>query len=212
MIFWKIRTEGDRNLGYLIGDLETGKAAVVDPSYTPDRFIEAASKPGLTITCVIGTHAHTDHTKGMARIKKKTGARSIRHKSSRGPSDIRAWDKCRVKVGSLDLLIIHTPGHTPDSICILVENELITGDTLFVGKVGGTNSENMARKEYDSLHRLMKLGDDVEVFPGHDFGATPSSTIGHERRTNPFLLCKTFKDFLWLKNNWEDYKREYGIK
>ena len=110
--------------------------------------------------------------------------------------------------------IIHCPGHSPESIGLLVdETKLISGDELFVGKVGGTGSEDQARTQYDSLHgRFMTLDDAVEVWPGHDVGVQPSSTIGHERRTNPFLLRESFEDFLWLKRNWAQYKKEQGIQ
>lgn len=211
-MLWQIETGGDRNFGYLVGDVAHREAAVIDPSYMPKRFLEAAAKPGLKITYVIGTHSHNDHTKGMAEIRKKVGATSVRHKSSRGRPDIRVIDGDELHVGGLTLKIIHTPGHTPDSICILIGDELITGDTLFVGKVGGTRTRNMARKEFDSLYRLLTLDDSVKICPGHDFGASPKSTIGHERETNPFLLRTDFEDFMWLKDNWEEYKREHGIQ
>lgn len=212
MIFWQIETDGDRNFGYLIGDTTTREAAVVDPSFRPDRFLEAAAKPDLRIIYVIGTHSHHDHTQGMPKIKKKIGAKTVRHKSSRGRPDVRVFDDDVLRVGTLELKIIHTSGHTPDSICILVEDKLITGDTLFVGKVGGTRTRNMARKEFDSLQKLMTLDDSVEVYPGHDFGVSPTSTIGHERKTNPFLLCRDFEEFVHLKDNWEAYKSEHGIQ
>jgi glyoxylase-like metal-dependent hydrolase (beta-lactamase superfamily II) len=90
---------------------------------------------------------------------------------------------------------------------------LITGDTLFVGKVGGTDLGDGARREYDSLHnKLMTLPDHIEVWPGHNFGSAPSSTIGNERRTNPFLQQKSFEDFVHLKAHWIQYKREHGLK
>ena len=89
----------------------------------------------------------------------------------------------------------------------------ITGDILFVGKVGGTDLGDGARREYDSLHnKLMTLPDHIEVWPGHDFGTAPSSTIGNERRTNPFLQQKSFEDFVHLKAHWIQYKREHGLK
>jgi len=206
MIFWQIETDGNRNFGYLIGDLTTKEAAVVDPSFRPDRFLEVAAKPDLRIIYVIGTHSHHDHTQGMSVIKKAVGAKTVRHKSSRVRSDVRVFGDDVIRVGTLELKIIHTSGHTPDSICILVEDKLITGDTLFVGKVGGTRTRNMAQKEFDSLHRLMALDDSIEVYPGHDFGVSPTSTIGHERETNPFLLRTDFEEFVYLKDNWETYK------
>ena len=87
----------------------------------------------------------------------------------------------------------------------------MTGDTLFVGKVGGTDFGKGARQEYDSLKKLMKLDDDIEVYPGHNFGVKPSSTIGHERTTNPFILTHSFESFVELKQNWLAYKKEHGI-
>ncbi len=117
-----------------------------------------------------------------------------------------------LRLGTMTLTFIHTPGHTDDSICVLGGNKLVTGDTLFVGKVGGTDYGAGAFKEYESLHnKLMTLDDGVEVYPGHDYGVKPSSTIGHERRTNPFLLRDSFESFLDLKMNWLEYKKEHGI-
>ena len=213
MIFQQIRAGGDRNFGYLIGDEETGEAAVIDPSYSPKEFLRVAKKQNLKIIYVIGTHAHGDHTSGIAALKKKTGAKIVMHTSSPDNVDIRVADGDTLKLGNLELKVIHTPGHTPDGICILAGDMLVTGDTLFVGKVGGTSTDEAARIEYDSLfNKLMKLDDAIEVYPGHDYGIAPTSTIGHERQTNPFLLRKDLKDFNWLKDNWLAYKQKHGIK
>lgn len=213
MIFQQILAGEGRNFGYLIGDEETGEAFVIDPSSFPEKLIQAAQKHKLKIVYVIGTHAHGDHTGGIPTIKRETGAKVVMHASAPGGADVSVKDGDTLKVGNLELKIIHTPGHTPDGICILVDNKLLTGDTLFVGKIGGTGTEEAARIEYDSLfNKLMKLDDKIEVYPGHDYGVAPTSTIGHERRTNPFILRKEFKDFKWLKDNWTQYKLEHGIK
>ena len=213
MIFQQISAGGDRNFGYLIGDEETKEAAVIDPSSSPGVFPPAAKKHGLKIVCIIGTHGHGDHTGGIAALKRETGAKVVMHTSSPGSADVSAADGDMLKLGKLELKIIHTPGHTLDSMCILAGDKLVTGDTLFVGKVGGTQTEQAAKTEYDSLfNKLMKLDDSIEVYPGHDYGVAPTSTIGHERATNPFLLRKEFKDFKWLKDNWAAYKLEHGIK
>ncbi len=93
------------------------------------------------------------------------------------------------------------------------QGRLITGDTLFVGKVGGTHDADSARLEYDSLRgKICSLPPETEVWPGHDYGVRPSSTIGDELRENPFLLRATFESFLDLKSNWAEYKRIHGIK
>ncbi|MBT4484431.1 MAG: hypothetical protein HOC71_12230 [Candidatus Latescibacteria bacterium] len=89
----------------------------------------------------------------------------------------------------------------------------MTGDTLFVGKVGGTGLGNDARDEYRSLHeKLIPLPEDTRVWPGHDYGVRPSSTIGEELRENPFILRNSLEEFVELKKNWAEYKRKHGIK
>lgn len=213
MIFQQISAGGDRNFGYLIGDEESKEAAIIDPSSSPEVFPPEAEKLGLKIVYIIGTHGHGDHTSGISALKKETGAKVVMHSSAPGNADISVSDGDTIKLGKLELKIIHTPGHTLDSICILTQDKLVTGDTLFVGKVGGTGTEGAAKIEYDSLYnKLMKLDDNIEVYPGHDYGVAPTSTIGHERETNPFLLRKDFEDFIWLKDNWAAYKLEHGIK
>ena len=94
----------------------------------------------------------------------------------------------------------------------LLRGDLTRRDDLRVGKVGGTDYGKGAEQEYHSLHQLMKLPDTTQVYPGHDFGVTPSSTIGNERRTNPFLLRESFEEFVELKRHWLEYKQEHGIK
>jgi glyoxylase-like metal-dependent hydrolase (beta-lactamase superfamily II) len=210
MIFEQIMTGGDRNYAYLIGDEGTKKAAVVDPANHPKKVLARAKEQGLEVVYLINTHGHSDHTSGNKHVLSKTGARLV--------ADGAAHNGKVYDLGEVKLEIIHTPGHTEDSLCVLAEGpgsvgKLVTGDTLFVGKVGGTGYGDDARAEYDSLHqKLMILPDDVEVWPGHNYGVEPSSTIGNERRTNPFLLRKSFEEFVDLKRNWLQYKAEHGIK
>ncbi len=210
MIFEQVKAGGDRNFAYLIGDEGSKLAAVVDPAFNPEMLLERAERHGLTIQYVINTHNHFDHTNGNNRIIQKTGAKLVGF-NVREPG-INVKDGDELYLGELRLKVIHTPGHTPDGICILVENKLLTGDTLFVGKVGGTGYGRDARNEYDALHnKLMALPDDVEVYPGHDYGVAPSSTIGNEKKTNPFILQDSFESFLDLKKNWLEYKQKHGI-
>ena len=212
MIFEQIRVGGDRNFAYLVGDETSKEAAVIDPSFDPDRVIYRAEQHGLTVKYIIGTHDHFDHTNGNRQAKKRTGAQIVMHRSAGSSCDVPVDDGAELALGSLKLKIIHTPGHTNDGICVLAGNKLATGDTLFVGKVGGTGFGEDARNEYDSLHnKLMVLDDDVEVYPGHDYGVQPTSTIGHEKKTNPFILRESFEDFVDLKRNWLEYKRIHGI-
>jgi hydroxyacylglutathione hydrolase len=212
MIFHQIDAGGDRNFAYLIADAEGGKAALFDPPRDPSLLVTLVGKHRLNVLYVVLTHGHGDHTWGAAPAKKRTGARIVAHPACPIEADIRVGDGDTLPLGSLTLTFIHTPGHTGDSMCILAANKLITGDTLFVGKVGGTDFGDEAKKEYDSLHRkLMTLDDAVEVYPGHNYGTRPSSTIGDERRTNLFILRDSFESFVDLKIHWLEYKKEHGI-
>lgn len=212
MIFEQIPTGGDRNFAYLVGDEASGECALVDPSNDPAKCVKAARKHNLVVKYVINTHGHSDHTNGNETVRKRTGARVVAHESAWQAHDMTVRDGATLKLGELELRFIHTPGHTDDAVCILAGEKLMTGDTLFVGKVGGTDFGDGARTEFESLRRLMKLPDEVEVYPGHDYGVAPSSTIGRERETNPFILRKEFDDFVDLKKHWAEYKAEHGIK
>ncbi len=213
MIFEQIAVGGDRNFGYLVGDEQSKKAMLVDPSYNQKKVLSLVSDLGLDVIYVVNTHGHYDHSKLSKRIAKATAAQVVCHKSASRGSQLGVDDGHQLEVGSLLVKIIHTPGHTADSICLLAEDKLITGDTLFVGKVGGTDLGDSARQEYHSLFdKLLKLPDNTQVWPGHDYGVRPTSTIGDERRENPFLLCGSCEEFIDLKRNWAKYKREHGIK
>lgn len=212
MIFYQIDAGGDRNFAYLIGDRDGGKAVLFDPPPNSRRYHGYVEKHRLEVAYAVITHGHGDHTWGVSEAIERYDCKAVGHQSILLDLDVPVNDGEMLPLGDLTLKIIHTPGHTDDAICVLCEDKLITGDTLFVGKVGGTDLGDGARKEWDSLHKLTKLPPNVEVWPGHDFGVAPSSTIGHEIGSNPFLLCKTFEDFVNLKANWDRYKREHGIK
>ncbi len=212
MIFYQIRAGGDRNFAYLIGDADGGKAALFDPPADISKYAPLLDKHNLHVEYIVLTHGHGDHTSGAATTQKHTGADIVAHGSNYTHADVRVEDGDTLPLGNLELRFIHTPGHTEDSICILCNGKLITGDTLFVGKVGGTGFGEDARNEYHSLHeKLMTLPDEVEVYPGHDYGVAPTSTIGNEKKTNPFILRNSFESFVDLKRNWLQYKEEHGI-
>ncbi len=210
MIFEQIRVGGDRNFAYLIGDPTSGQAALIDPAHKPAMVLERVAELGLSVTLLINTHGHSDHIGGNPLVLRKTEARLVEQGNT--------TDGERMSLGEVTLTFIHTPGHTTDCMCILAKAEgdtprLVTGDTLFVGKVGGTGLGEDARQEYHSLHeKLMTLPGETEVWPGHDYGKRPSSSIAEEKAENPFILQESFEEFVDLKRNWAEYKRKHRIK
>jgi hydroxyacylglutathione hydrolase len=208
----QIRTGGDRNFGYLCADEATGEVFAVDPSNSPEALVDAARQHGWRLVYAFCTHGHSDHTNGNGEFERLTGLRVLLFGDRCARTGIEVAHGASFPLGDGIISIIHTPGHTPDSICLLAGEALFTGDTLFVGKVGGTWSDADARQEYHSLHeRLMTLPETVGVYPGHDYGTAPVSTIGQEKNTNPFLLQPDVETFLDLKKNWATYKKEHGI-
>jgi glyoxylase-like metal-dependent hydrolase (beta-lactamase superfamily II) len=208
----QFRTGGDRNFGYLVADEQAGAAAIIDPSYAPERIVQYAREHQYDVRYVFSTHDHSDHTNGNRKVEELTGRRALLYQDQDPETGVVVQDGARLPLGALEITILHTPGHTHDAICLYVGDAVFTGDTLFVGKVGGTDYGEGARQEYDSLHRkLLALPKETRVFPGHDVGVDPESTIAHERETNPFLLQPDYEAFVHLKRNWAAYKREHGI-
>ena len=214
MIFEQIRVDGDRNFAYLIGDEATKEVAIVDASYAPERVLQRVQAHGLKVKYVISTHSHPDHVVGNSYVVERTSAPEVLHESTPYACTLRVRDNQELSVGNLTLRFLHTPGHIPDHVCVLAGNKLLTGDILFVGKIGGTGPRfplSDPGQQWNSLHRLMLLDPNIEVWPGHDYGVRASSTIRDETLTNPFLLTKTFEEFLHLKEHWLDYKKAHNI-
>jgi hydroxyacylglutathione hydrolase len=213
---------GDRNFGYLI--VHQNEACLVDPGEDPSLLLERLRASGSKLRWLIGTHAHADHIASMQALQEETGAQIVLSEFASGTTDLAKTltqtvlrgERSRLELGDLELELLATPGHTPCSLCVLTpevagHRHLLTGDTLFVGKVGGTTDRMSALSEFRSLGRLLELDDTVLVWPGHHYGVRPTSSIGEERRENPFLRRKDFEDFCWLKDNWADYKAEHCI-
>lgn len=197
MIFKQVPVGSFQNFSYLIGDESTKKAALVDPAWEVDRLLQLCSELGLAVSLVINTHSHSDHVGGNEVVSQRTGAKMVAHAASPVHKDISVTDGDRISVGNLSVQVIHTPGHCPDHICLLFDNKLLTGDTLFVGECGrtdlpGGNSGDM----YDSLNKLLELDDKIEVYPGHDYGHNKSSTIRYERQNNYTLKKRTREQFI----------------
>ena len=197
MFFKQVKGSGD-NFSYLITDEESKETMVVDPSNNGLEIIEIIESEGLKLIYIVDTHAHRDHTNGNAILKAKYQAKVVVYSESPVTNDIEVMDGDILRVGQVKVSVIHTPGHSPDSISLLVDGKVLTGDLLFIGECGRTDlSGGDSRQMYQSLFEvLMKLPDNVEVYPGHDYGKMPSSTIGRERKTNYVLQPRSIQEFV----------------
>ena len=194
---------------YLIGCESTGQALVIDPAGDEEQVAAAAREAGLEIKYIFNSHGHSDHSCGNARMKELTGAPLVMHAAdddlfnlSRGagrsmswgltpspPADVRIEEETTLEVGRVRLDVLHTPGHTPGGLCLLSQGNLFTGDTLFVGSGGRTDLPGASLPTMlKSIKRLMSLPDETIIWPGHDYGDTPTSTIGREKRTNVYVV------------------------
>jgi glyoxylase-like metal-dependent hydrolase (beta-lactamase superfamily II) len=210
MIFRPFYTYETGCAGYLLGCGSLGKCAVVDPQEADvDDYLAFAAAKGMKITHVIDTHVHADHRSGGRRLAERVGAAYCLHKSAEVEFPFTALDDGQeIELGNTRFRVLHTPGHTPESISLLVSDLrrgpepwfVLTGDTLFSGAVGrpdlpGHERENAARLRQSLHERLLSLPDDLEVYPAHFSGSVcgagmsgkPSSTIGFEKRWNPLL-------------------------
>jgi len=198
MIFKQVPVGAFQNFAYIIGDERTKIGALVDPAWETDMLLKLCENLGLRVAYIINTHSHQDHVQGNELVAKRAGAKIMMHERAPLRKDVSMKDGDVIEIGSLKAKVIHTPGHSADSICLLVGGRLLTGDTLFVGECGrtdlpGSNPSQM----YDSLfNKILPLQDDVEVYPGHDYGPKPSSTIGYERKYNYTLKHRTRKEFV----------------
>jgi glyoxylase-like metal-dependent hydrolase (beta-lactamase superfamily II) len=204
MIFEQIPVGMMANFTYVLGCEKTKKAAVVDPSVDVPEIRAFIEDNGLTLEYIFVTHGHGDHVGGVASLADDTGAKVVVHggdapglEQAGIPTDVVVKDGDRVSVGEVEVEIIHTPGHTPGGICLLAEGKLMTGDTLFVGNCGRTDFPGGSMEQlFNSIQtRLKVLDESVEVYPGHDYGMQPTSTIGHEKKTNPTMTATTLEEF-----------------
>ncbi len=194
---------------YLIGDEESQEGLFIDPADDATRLLAEAKSHGLDkIKYIINTHSHVDHIMGNAEMAKKTGAKIIIHEedatalvqtpsdllemfsaTTSPPADIVVKDGDVIQVGHVGLKVIHTPGHSAGGISLYLDGGVFTGDTLFVGSVGRTDFPGSSWDVLEASIRkkLYVLPGETVVFPGHNYGATPTSTIQYERRHNPFV-------------------------
>ena len=188
------------NFSYLLYCPDTLEGAVVDPSMRPELLLEKASRLGVSIELLLNTHGHQDHIAGNPVILKNCSAKLAAHPDEVENPEIPLKEGSALKVGNAEIEVMHTPGHTPGSLVFRAGNDLITGDTLFVSRCGRADLPGSdVRKLYQSLERIKTLPDSMSVYPGHNYGPTPTSTIGWEKQHNEFLKCQTLEDFIELR-------------
>jgi hydroxyacylglutathione hydrolase len=214
LYFKQIEIGPMQNYVYLIGSTETRKVAVVDAAWEIDTILKVAKQDEMEITHAFVTHTHPDHVgggfagmeiDGVTELLEKCKAKVVVHKAEaeflKGLSSsdmIKSDNGDKVDVGGVEIQLMHTPGHTPGSQCFLVDNRIVSGDTLFIDACGrvdfpGGDPEQM----YNSLtQKLMALPDDTILFPGHNYAALPHATLGEQKKTNPYLRFSSLKQFL----------------
>jgi glyoxylase-like metal-dependent hydrolase (beta-lactamase superfamily II) len=181
---------------------ETREAAIVDPAWELDRLLREAQARDLRVTHALITHTHEDHIEGVAELVRRTGATVVVSAREAGalandaPGWVPARDRGDIALGRCGVRALDTPGHTVGGTCYLADGFVITGDVLFVGGCGRTDFPGGdTAAMWRSLQRLMALPEETRVYPGHDYGPTPTATLAHEIRENPFLRCRTLEEF-----------------
>jgi glyoxylase-like metal-dependent hydrolase (beta-lactamase superfamily II) len=194
---------------YLVFDEDSREGFLIDPAGDEGRLLGLLDENEVKLRYIVNTHGHADHTCGNDLLKRETGALLVMHElddaffqkpecrewaASMGfkpspPADVRVRDGDELTVGGLTMRFVHTPGHTPGACCIWINGNLFTGDTLFVGAVGRTD---LPGSSFDQLleslrDKILPLSPGTVIWPGHDYGDQPRSTVGHEMETNPYI-------------------------
>ena len=184
------RPDGDGCLGYLVVDEASRTALAIDPRLDQvDRFQEALAAHDLRLTHALDTHTHADHLSGVRRLAQRTGAAVLAHAASKLKGPVRRLaGGATFELGTKTVTVLDAPGHTPDSLALLVDGHLFTGDALFVGGAGRTDFMGGSASDlYDTFRRFEGLPDETVVHPGHDYVGRAVTTIGEERAQNPLF-------------------------
>lgn len=194
---WKIGPMD--NCVYVFGSDEGADVALVDPGFEVSEVLARIDGLGRRVSDIVATHGHYDHVQGIPEARKHTEAPVWAHPRAQFPVDRALDEHTHVTIAGIDVEVLHTPGHSPDAVCLVLDGtHLLTGDTLFIGECGrvdlpGSDPEQMHET---LLTRLARLPGHLLVCPGHDYGATPMSTLEHERLHNYTLKPRTREEFL----------------
>lgn len=200
MIVHQIQVGNMQNFTYVVEDDDTSEGIVIDPSWDLDEIQQIITRKNLKIKYIVNTHHHFDHTLGNQGMVDFTGAQIIQHENSELQKDIVVKNGDVIKFGNSELKVLHTPGHSKDSICLVGDGKLFSGDTLFVGNCGRVDLPGGSAKElfHSLLDVLYDLDDNLVLYSGHNYGLSAISTIGQEKLTNLVLQKRTEDEFLDL--------------
>ena len=192
------------NFVYLVGSKSTREVFVVDPAWQVDTILRAAREEGLTIKGALVSHFHFDHTNGIEELLESVNCPVYVNKKDVpylgfGSQHIKESDNGqKVKAGDVEIEMIHTPGHTPGSQCFHVRGGLISGDTLFINACGRCDlpGGDATQMYYTLTQKMLKFDDSTILYPGHNYADKPTSTMGEQKKTNPYLMCDSLENFL----------------
>ena len=197
MKVYQIPVGSMQNFAYLVEDVRSREAMAIDSGWETEPIVKLASGEGMRVKYVCATHGHFDHVDTMDRLATQLGAATVAFEGSEVRPRLSVRDGDLLKLGKSAVRVIHTPGHTEDSVCYYDGSHLFTGDTLFIEAWGRTDLPGGSdAKLYSSLHEIiMALPGDTVVYPGHDYGEVPFRTLGEEARKNPAMRAKTLAEF-----------------
>jgi len=200
---YQIEVGSMQNFTYILADEETDDAIVLDPSWDIEEIQKIIEKNNFNVKYIINTHHHFDHTIGNEALARITNAKIIQHNASTLKNDMKVSDGDKIKFGNSEMTVFHTPGHSKDSICLVGDRKIFSGDTLFVGNCGRVDLPGGSAKElYHSLFDIIcKMDEKLDLYPGHNYGSSPSSTLGKEKKTNFVLQPRTEQEFLEFMNS-----------
>ena len=205
MIFKQIFDTKSSTYTYIIASAKGREAVIIDPVIeNVDEYIQLLKKLDLKLLKVIDTHIHADHVTGASKLKQATNCTTLMGEHT--PADaveIKVKDNELIKIDSLKIKSLYTPGHTSDSYSFLLDNYLFSGDTLLINGTGRTDFQNGSSKDaYNSLfNNILKLPEETLVYPGHDYNGKFSSTIGNEKKFNPRLQVKNVDEYVEIMSN-----------
>ncbi|MEE9563419.1 MAG: hydroxyacylglutathione hydrolase family protein [Nitrosopumilaceae archaeon] len=189
-----------QNFSYVVEDEDSGEAIIIDPSWDLPNIEQVVKRNDLKVKYIVNTHHHFDHTLGNEAMAKSTEAKIVQHEASDLKHDEIVHDGDKIQFGNSELLVVHTPGHSKDSICLIGDGKIFSGDTLFVGNCGRVDLPGGSSKElYHSLFDILyNLDENLVLYSGHNYGPATTSTLGKEKETNFVLQKRTEEEFVTL--------------